>query len=301
MAGKRTLTKEAPASSAAAKSTWVMPVIQIFLIVAGLAGLAFHAFPVRTNQYYDNWPLFDLTALAWLVPIVVAMLLPNISEVTWGPLSLKVRELKSASEVYEVSLDNLANLVQNWSTSAAMYVAKMGQREEDLLEAKDAIYADYVRDRMGEAYEMVATKPSQILRLGLWLYDPLTDDIVFALGFRLTPKVQRYKPGEGMIGKSFTENRHFNEADVRNVPSYKPNREDDDPPYKAVLCEPVRWNDEPIGIITVDRSEAGFFDYVAEQVAQGLASQCALAVKVYEASQAAASTSSRDEPVPEPG
>jgi hypothetical protein len=200
MVGKSILTKEAPASSAGAKSTWVMPVIQVFLIVAGLAGLAFQAFPVRTNQYYDNWPLFDLTALAWLVPIVVAMLLPNISEVTWGPLSLKVRELKSASEVYEVSLDNLANLVQNWSTSAAMYVAKMGQREEDLLEAKDAIYADYVRDRMGEAYEM-----------------------------------------------------------------------------------------------------AGFFDYVAEQVAQGLASQCTLAVKVYEDSQAAASTSSRDEPAPEPG
>jgi hypothetical protein len=200
MVGKSILTKEAPASSAGAKSTWVMPVIQVFLIVAGLAGLAFQAFPVRTNQYYDNWPLFDLTALAWLVPIVVAMLLPNISEVTWGPLSLKVRELKSASEVYEVSLDNLANLVQNWSTSAAMYIAKMGQREENLLEAKDAIYADYVRDRMGEAYEM-----------------------------------------------------------------------------------------------------AGFFDYVAEQVAQGLASQCALAVKVYEDSQAAASTSSRDEPVPEPG
>jgi hypothetical protein len=81
-----------------------------------------------------------------------------------------------------------------------MYIAKMGQREENLLEAKDAIYADYVRDRMGEAYEM-----------------------------------------------------------------------------------------------------AGFFDYVAEQVAQGLASQCALAVKVYEDSQAAASTSSRDEPAPEPG
>jgi hypothetical protein len=200
MVGKSILTKEAPASSAGAKSTWVMPVIQVFLIVAGLAGLAFQAFPVRTNQYYDNWPLFDLTALAWLVPIVVAMLLPNISEVTWGPLSLKVRELKSASEVYEVSLDNLANLVQNWSTSAAMYIAKMGQREENLLEAKDAIYADYVRDRMGEAYEM-----------------------------------------------------------------------------------------------------AGFFDYVAEQVAQGLASQCALAVKVYEDSQAAASTSSRDEPAPEPG
>jgi hypothetical protein len=200
MVGKSILTKEAPASSAGAKSTWVMPVIQVFLIVAGLAGLAFHAFPVRTNQYYDNWPLFDLTALAWLVPIVVAMLLPNISEVTWGPLSLKVRELKSASEVYEVLLDNLANLVQNWSTSAAMYIAKMGQREENLLEAKDAIYADYVRDRMGEAYEM-----------------------------------------------------------------------------------------------------AGFFDYVAEQVAQGLASQCTLAVKVYEDSQAAASTSSRDEPAPEPG
>jgi GAF domain-containing protein len=102
-----------------------------------------------------------------------------------------------------------------------------------------------------------------------------------------------------MLGKAFVENRHFNEADVRNVPSYISSRGDEDPPYRAVLCEPVRWDNEPIGVITVDRSAAGFFDYLSEQVTQGLAAQCALAVKVYEAT--AESISNSNEPAPERG
>ena len=88
-----------------------------------------------------------------------------------------------------------------------------------------------------------------------------------------------------MIGKAFVENRRFNEADVRTVPSYEPSRDGSDPPYRAVLCEPVHWGDTPIGMITVDRSTVGYFDYLSQQVAQGLAAQCALAVKAFEATE----------------
>ncbi len=277
-------------ASADGRWRWVLPTIQNALFVVGIAGAALHAFPVRVGQRHENWPVFDLTTLVWLAPAVFAILLPNISEVAWGSFSIKVRELRNASDEYEKSLENLANLVQNWSTSASMYLAKMRAPGEELLETKDSIYADYVRDRMGEAYEMLATKPGETLRLGLWLYDPVAGEIVFVSGFRLRPKVSAYRPGDGTIGKSFTENRHFNEADIRNVPSYKPSRDGDDPPYRAVLCEPVRWDDEAIGMITVDRSTTGFFDYVSEQVTQGLAAQCALAVKAYEASLAASTS-----------
>ncbi|HEY1655311.1 MAG TPA: GAF domain-containing protein [Candidatus Tumulicola sp.] len=262
---------------------WVKPTIQILLCGVGIAGAALRAFPIRMDGPHENWPILDATTLAWLAPIVIAFVLPNISEIAWAGFSIKIRELREASKSYEDALDNLANVAQNWSTSLAIYACKMSrQPPERLLESKDSIYADYIRDRMGEAYEMLATKPGETVRLGLWLFDPESKEITFARGFRLKPKQEKYNPGEGMIGKSFTENRSFNEADVRNVPSYVSSRGDDEPPYRAVLCQPICWDGKAIGVITVDRSATGFFDYVSLQVTQGLASQCALALKLYE-------------------
>ena len=60
----------------------------------------------------------------------------------------------------------------------------MSRNESELLEPKEKTYADYIRDRMGEAYEMLATKPDETVRLGLWLYEPINREIVFVSGFR---------------------------------------------------------------------------------------------------------------------
>lgn len=256
--------------------------IQILLALIGLVGAFLHAFPIGVHAPYEDWPNFDLTTIAWMGVVALAFWLPDISEITWGNFSVKRDKIREATELYGESLDNIANLVQNWSTSAAMFVEMMARPSSELKEPKAKIYSDYVRDRMGEAYEMLATNADETVRVGLWLYDPAKNQIVFAKGFRLNPMKDAYNLGEGMIGKAFTENRHFNEADVRNVPSYESSREGQDPPYRAVLCEPVKWGGTPIGMVTVDRTAVGHFDYLAEQVTQGLASQCALAVKVFE-------------------
>ena len=269
--------------SGKSKVSRVTRIIQLALGLAGLAGATLHAFPLQVHERHQNWPNVDLTALAWLGLIAFAIWLPDISEISWGTFSVKKEKFREASDLYKVSLDNLANLVQNWSTSAAMYVDAMSQSDDTLPEPKGKIYNDYIRDRMGEAYEMLATKSDETVRLGLWLYNPSQREILFITGFRMKPKRLAYKPGEGMIGKAFVENRHFNEANIANVPSYMSSRDSEDPPYSAVLCEPVRWHNQPLGMITVDRSTVGNFDYVSEQVTQGLASQCALAVKVFEA------------------
>jgi hypothetical protein len=145
---------------------WIMIVAQVTLGVIGLAGFYLRAFPIHIHTRSQNWPIFDLTTLAWLVPIAFAILLPNISEVTWGTFSVKLDQLREATAKYETAVDNLANLVQNWSTSAVMYVKRMGLPESDLLESKANMCADYVRDRMGEAYEILAKNPQETLRLG---------------------------------------------------------------------------------------------------------------------------------------
>ncbi len=264
---------------------WLMRVAQVVIFGCGLVGAGLHAFPIRIGEAHQNWPNLDLTTIAWIALTIVAVWLPDVSEVGWGEFSVKTKRLRRASKVYETSLKDLAKLVQRWSKSAALYMETMSRDPAALLEPKEKTYADYVRDRMGEAYEMLATKRDETVRLGLWLYDPEIREIVFVTGFRLQPKTTSYKPGVGMIGKAFVENRHFNEADVRTVTSYKSSRAGDDPPYRAVLCEPVRWGDAAIGMITVDRSTIGKFDDVSEQIAQGLAAQCAIAVKAYEATE----------------
>ncbi len=119
------------------------------------------------------------------------------------------------------------------------------------------------------------------MRIGLWLYDPLAKAIVFSDGFGIMPQRQSYPVGVGMIGKCFADNRSINEADVRVVPSYEPSRAGD-PPYRAVLCEPVRYTSEPIGALTADRSTVGAFDDVSVALVRALAAQCALAVTTYE-------------------
>jgi putative methionine-R-sulfoxide reductase with GAF domain len=260
---------------------WLMRLIQVVLIAAGIGGALVHAFPIQIGDSTQDWPHLDLTTIAWLGLMALAVWLPDISEIGWGEFSVKTKRLRRASTVFEKSLDNLANLVQNWSTASTLYICAMNRPQSELLEPKTKTYADYVRDRMGEAYEMLATRRDVTVRLGLWLFDPGKNQIVFAWGYRLKPKTTNYAPGDGMIGKAFVEDRHFNEADVRTVPAYLPSRDGDDPPYRAVLCEPVRWCGKPIGMITVDRSSIGHFDYVSQQVTQGLAAQCALAVRIY--------------------
>lgn len=264
---------------------WYIRVMQIVIAFAGLGAAITRAFLHREN--YESWPNLDVTTMGWLGVALIGVLLPSISEIKLGGVSIKTKQLKRATRIYETTLDSLANLVQNWSTASALFVAQMESVPEDLLEAKADIYAAYIRDRVGEAYEMLATRKDEKIRIGIWFYRPTKKKLVFTYGFargiRSRPKRNEYDPGQGMLGRSFVENRHFNEADVRNVPSYESSREEDDePPYRAVLCEPIRWLGNPIGIVTVDRSTIGFFDQFAVEIVRGLCAQCALAFKAFE-------------------
>jgi GAF domain-containing protein len=274
-----------PAIDDGSSIPWYVTVAEIALVVIGLAGALTRALAHHADDP-KNWPTLDLVTIAWVGVAAAGVILPSISEVGFGGIKLKINRLRRASKAYATSLDSLANLVQNWSTAAAMYVQVMGSDPVQLLESKEDTYAAYVRDRMGEAFEVFATTENgETVRVGLWLYDPISNKIKFAQGIDLQPESTEYAPGEGMIGRSFVENRGFNEEDVTKVPSYKPSRRVGVPlPYRAVLCVPVRWGGEAIGMITVDRSTVGFFDYIAVEVTKALGAQCALAVKTFEAS-----------------
>lgn len=253
---------------------------QVSLAAIGVAGALLHAFPLHADPaIHQNWPIVDAIDIGWLALAVIGVLLPEISEITLGGASVKLREVKEDAEQSEQELvavtEELANLAQNWSTSAMLYIDLLDNAETD--EQREMLLRHYIRDRMGEAAEFLSDDPDDEVRIMLWIYDPDSKRLEFYFSSDEPPIQQAYEQGEGLIGQAFLERRRFNEPDVRKCKAYKKSR-NGDPPYRAVLCVPVSIGDEVIGMLTADKKEAEIFSTAADDLAKGLASQCALAI-----------------------
>jgi GAF domain-containing protein len=259
-------------------------VAQIVLVTLGVAGAVAHAF---FDEHFSRHLDLDLVTVAWLGVALVGLLLPSVASVEFGDVKVKLWKLRKGAADIEQTLTDAANLAQNWSTSAAIYLNMMQQQPSELLQEREAIVSNYLRDRMGEAMGFLGDVPGEKIRIVVWLYDP-EEKVLRYSGIAVggaPPTKDEYAPGEGMIGQAFVENfyerRTFNEADARVVPSYKNTREGSEPPYKAVLCIPIRWSNEPIAMLTVDKASSTYFSQIAEDIARGLASQCAIAITQY--------------------
>ena len=253
---------------------------QIVLGLVGLAGAGLHAFPLRLDPaVHENWPLVDAVDIGWLALCVVAVLLPSISEITLGGASLKLREFKKdaaeqTERLREVA-EEFANLAQNWSSSATIYIDLLSRAQSD--DERATLLRNYLRDRMGEAAGFLSDDEDDEVRIILWLYNPESDRIEFDFTNGTPPTKKSYERGEGLIGQAFLEQRRYNEPDVTRTPGYLKTRQGD-PPYNAVLCVPVSIGDQRLGMLTVDKQEAAIFSTAADDVARGLAAQCALAI-----------------------
>jgi GAF domain-containing protein len=254
-----------------------LPAAQIAIGVGGLLGAIFHAFPIHPALKREDWPVLDAVDIGWLGLIAVAVLLPGISKLTLGGVSVELREeARESAQELESTIQEYANLVQNWSASAMLYIDMLANATGD--DERATLLAHYLRDRMGEAKNYLSEDPDDDVRIALWMYDPGTQRLEFFFSNEGAPTKQSYAVGEGMLGEAFMERRAFNEADVRNVPSYLDTRNGVDPPYRAVLCIPIFVGEEPIGMLTADKRNAVLFGTAADDIARGLAAQCALAI-----------------------
>ncbi|MBV9027718.1 MAG: GAF domain-containing protein [Candidatus Eremiobacteraeota bacterium] len=253
-----------------------LPAAQIAIGVCGLLGAIFHAFPIHSSLRHENWPVLDAVDIGWVALIAVAVLLPGIGKLTLGGVSVELREeARESAQELQSAIEEYANLVQNWSSSAVLYVDMLAKAQSD--DDRAMLLAHYLRDRMGEAKNYLSENPDDDVRIALWMYDPTSRRLEFFFSNEDVPTKQSYALGEGMLGEAFLERRYFNEADVRNLPSYLNTRKGD-PPYRAVLCIPIFFGDDPIGMLTMDKRSASIFSSAAEDIARGLAAQCALAI-----------------------
>jgi GAF domain-containing protein len=256
-------------------SPWYLYAAQVLLALVAIAAAIFHAFPLERHIEHENYPVLDVTTIAWIGIFIIAMLLPQISEITLGGASLKLREVKESAKELTATLEDIANLLQNWSTSSVLYIYLLEKAEDDSARAK--LLRNYLRDRIGESRAWMSDDPDDDVRIALWIFNPASKKLEFYFSNNFRPTQESYDPGEGMIGQAFLEARQFNEPDVRAMPTYKATRAVD-PPYRAVLCCPVLVGDEKIGMLTADKREAEIFGEVADEIARGLAAQCALAI-----------------------
>jgi len=247
---------------------------QIALLALAAAIVYYHAFPIDLHARHTDYPVLDAVTLGALGIMIVAVLLPRISEITMGGASVKLKEAEESAEDYSEVAEDLANLAQNWSTSMGI----LSQQLQDLTNQseKDRLLSQYFRDRMGEAQAYLTDDPDDEARIALWMYDQPSNSLKFVYALDFTPTKTVWNMGEGMIGKAFEEGRPFNEPDVRTVPCYQATRKGA-PPYRAVLVYPVFLGSRKLGALTVDKREAELFDPIAVEVAKGLSAQCAMA------------------------
>lgn len=239
---------------------------QIVIGSSAIAGAYYHAFPIHHDAQHENYPVVDAVTIGWIGLLVLAFVLPRITEVSLGGTSLKLREVKESSKDIVASLAAVANLAQSWSTSAALYLGHMTKASTGL--ERDRLFADYLRDCMGDARGFLSEDPDDDVRIALWLYNPTTQTIEFFCSNEFEPSQRSYASGEGLIGGAFRDRRLYNVDDVRTVPAYKSTHKGD-PPYRAILCCPVILGESIIGMITADKRKVMFFSDLAEEIAKG--------------------------------
>jgi hypothetical protein len=250
-------------------------VAQTVIAAAAIAGAYFHALPIQHSAQHENYPVVDAVTIGWIGLLVIAFVLPRITELSLGGTSLKLRQVKESSADIVDSLGAVANLAQSWSTSVAIYVGHMAKATNSL--ERDGLFANYLRDRMSDARGFLSEDPDDNVRIALWLYDLATQNIEFVYSNEFEPTKKSYAKGEGLLGQAFSDPRRYITDDVRTEAAYKSTRKGD-PPYRGAMCHPVIVGNSTIGILTADKRSVGLFSNLADEIGRGLAAQCALAV-----------------------
>ena len=221
----------------------------------GLLGATGHVVFVDLRGDERFVPIFDETTLLWGAVAVVSLLVPFVSEFSFGGASFKLAETqKQAEDVVE----QVAQLTENWTRQIAQLLAEL----------ESEIAGDDFVDVLRAFYEMRAYEALEFLgadgekrRLSLWLYDDRTDElsIYFSDGIDDDEtKNARVKRGEGIVGTVFALQQTWNERDAPALPVWIPlgTRR---PRYHGIFLVPVNFADLRLGVLCVDRRKRETF------------------------------------------
>jgi hypothetical protein len=248
--------------------------------MSGLIGAFGRAFaPIKEKD--AAWPVLDATTIAWLALILVAYLVPRVSEITLGGASLKLLEnVDKATGKYQGTINDLSGLLQNWLESELILMNALAGADDS---GARLAFMNFLRDRMGEARKWLSDDPAANVRISLWIYDADNKVLEFLFSNEIDDKATtdaQFEPGEGLMGQAFAERRFWNEAKAREIPGFRPLRPSSG--YDAVMTVPVELpgNLTPLGMLNFDKKGDKFSD-AAENIGLALSALCAFALSEY--------------------
>ena len=116
----------------------------------------------------------------------------------------------------------------------------------------------------------------------VYLYDEKTGLLTLAANQGLNPAAigkMRIKPGEGLTGLAFKEQRAIREGNAPENPLFKHFPGLNEEQYKAFLAVPILLGAEQIGVLAVQDPVADYFDENDERALQAIASQISAMVE----------------------
>ena len=116
----------------------------------------------------------------------------------------------------------------------------------------------------------------------IYLYSSGSEDLVLKATQGLNPDAVnqvRMKPGEGLVGLCFSENRILREGNTRQNPGFKFFSNAGEEPFNSFLCVPIRQGVEKVGVLVVQHQEIDHFTRFDERALKTAATQLAGAVE----------------------
>lgn len=177
----------------------------------GVIGAIGHIVFVDLRSDEKFIPIFDETTLLWAAVAIVALLVPFISEFSFGGASFKLVETTKAAEDV---VEKVTDLTQNWTKQIAQFLAELETGIVGDAFAKSLL--SFLQLRSYEALEWLGGDGEK-RRLSLWLYDKRTDElgIFFSDGIADDEtKNARIKRGVGIVGTVYKLQQTWNERDA---------------------------------------------------------------------------------------
>lgn len=240
-----------------------VPAVSWIWFVLGVGALCAHALLVP-HPIDETWqPSFDNTALFWAIFAVAGFVFPIVTDVSLpGGFGLKIsrREVRIRYLASTHLLDELSDVMQNWSTALERFLAFLETGEADRASVRAAL-VDFLRLRAFEAIEWVGSDKEE-RRLSLWIYDDKAKRLRFLHSNEITDADTldaTFELGEGLLGAAFIEDRVWNERVASEVPGYKVIRNQWPPKYNGLLLIPIHYGVRKIGMLSVDRTAPEYF------------------------------------------
>lgn len=137
-----------------------------------------------------------------------------------------------------------------------------------------------IRHFLQKTVEMVSRHLSADV-CSIYLYEDSSDELVLTTTLGLNPDaVQkvRMKPGEGLVGTTFEQNRPACEGVAGESPRFKYFPETDEDRFNSLIAVPIRRGIERIGVLVVQHEARSYFDEVDVKALRAVASQLAGAI-----------------------